>query len=42
MSKKNVISANYLDYIPKHSDNIEFTIDQDGSVTKNEEESVQD
>lgn len=33
MSKKNVISANYLDYIPKHSDNIEFTIDQDGSVT---------
>ncbi|MBQ3061320.1 MAG: PqqD family protein [Lachnospiraceae bacterium] len=33
MSKKNVILANYLDYIPKYSDNIEFTIDQDGSVT---------
>lgn len=32
MSKKNVILANYLDYIPKYSDNIEFTIDQDGSV----------
>lgn len=31
--RKDVISANYLDYIPKYSETIEYTIDQDGKVT---------
>lgn len=31
--RKKTISANYLEYIPKHSEAIEYTIDQDGSVT---------
>lgn len=31
--KRDVISANFLDYIPKYSETIEYTIDQDGKVT---------
>lgn len=31
--RKDVIAANFLDYIPKYSESIEYTIDQDGNVT---------
>ena len=31
--KKKKVSANYLDYIPRHSEKLRFTMDEQGTIT---------
>ena len=33
MKKKEVISANYLDFVPRHRPSLQYTMDNQGKIT---------